>query len=126
MTSQTIKVEKDFDIILARSRVRDLARDVGMSTTDQARISLATSAAARAIGLGARHRGEILVESLDGVNGMGIRVVCHVHDCTQEDLATKKLNDAKMMTDELTIERSATNDVLLTMIKRAKRRGDRG
>ena len=126
MTSQTIKVEKDFDIILARSRVRDLARDIGMSTTDQARISLATSAAARAIGLGARHKGEILVESLDGVDGTGIRVVCQVNDSAQQDLATNKLNDARMMTDELTIERSSTNDILLTMVKRAKKRGDRG
>ena len=126
MTSQTIKVEKDFDIILARSRVRDLARDIGMSTTDQARISLATSAAARAVGLGARHKGEIHVESLDGADGPGVRVVCQVNDSAQQDMATSKLNDAKMMTDELTIERSSTNDILLTMVKRAKKRGDRG
>lgn len=126
MTSQTIKVEKDFDIILARSRVRDLARDIGMSTTDQARISLATSAAARAVGLGARHRGEILVESINGVDGMGLRVVCQVSDSAQDELATSKLNDARMMTDELTIERSPTNDILLTMVKRAKKRGERG
>jgi hypothetical protein len=126
MTSQTIKVEKDFDIILARSRVRDLARDIGMSTTDQARISLATSAAARAVGLGARHRGEILVQSMDGADGMGIRVVCQVSDSAQDELATSKLNDARMMTDELTIERSPTNDILVTMIKRGKKRGERG
>ena len=126
MTSHTIKVGKDFDIILARSRVRDLARDIGMSTTDQARISLATSAAARAIGLGAIRRGEILVERLDGVDQIGIRVVCQVNDSAQDNVAASKLNDAKMMTDELTIERSPTNDILVTMIKRSKKRGDRG
>ena len=126
MTNQTIKVQKDFDIILARSRVRDLARDIGMSTTDQARISLATSAAARAIGLGARHKGEILVESIDGTGSIGIRVVCQVNDSAQDDVTTSKLNDARMMTDELTIDRSSSNDILVTMIKRGKKRGDRG
>ena len=126
MTSQTIKVQKDFDIILARSRVRDMARDIGMNTTDQARISLATSAAARAVALGARHRGEILVESLDSADTTGILVVCQVNDSAQDELTASKLTDAKMMTDELTIERSPTNDILLTMVKRAKKRGDRG
>jgi uncharacterized lipoprotein NlpE involved in copper resistance len=97
-----------------------------MSTTDQARISLATSAAARAMGLGAKHKGAILVDSLDSVDQIGIRVVCQVNDSAQDNLTASKLSDAKMMTDELTIERSPTNDILVTMIKRSKKRGDRG
>ena len=37
---RTIEVHKDFDVIVARSYVRDLARKVGLRTTDQARIAL--------------------------------------------------------------------------------------
>jgi anti-sigma regulatory factor (Ser/Thr protein kinase) len=119
MPSQKVTVQKDFDVIVARSRVRDLARSIGMSTTDQARISLATSSAARAMGLGAQYEGEILSECLNGHDCAGIRVTCRAKGRAEDDLM-QNLGDAKFMTDELTIERSPTNDVVVTMVKWTK------
>lgn len=101
--SQTIAVRKDFDVIIARSRVRDLARSVGLRTTDQARISLATSSAARALGLGASCQGEILVECMNGKERACVRVTCRT-DGVQEGLTTATFADAKFMTDEVTLE----------------------
>jgi anti-sigma regulatory factor (Ser/Thr protein kinase) len=120
MPSQTVTVQKDFDVIVARSRVRDLARSIGMSTTDQARISLATSSAARAIGLGGLYEGEIVSECLKGQDCTGIRVVCRAKNGASDDLSTDQLGDAEFMADELTIEKAPPNDVVVTMVKWTK------
>ena len=52
MSIQTFVVREDYDVIISRSAVRELARSIGMRTADQARISLAASSAARALGIG--------------------------------------------------------------------------
>ena len=121
-----VTVRKDFDVIVARSRVRDLARSIGMSTTDQARISLATSSAARAMGLGAQYEGEILPESLTGQDGTGIRVVCRAKNAAGDNVSTDRFSDAKFMTDELTIEQSPSNDLVVILVKWTKHGAEHG
>jgi hypothetical protein len=71
------------------------------------------------MGLGARYEGEILSECLNGQDCAGIRVTCMAKSRAEDDLM-KSLGDAKFMTDELTIEQSPTNDVVVTMVKWAR------
>jgi serine/threonine-protein kinase RsbT len=119
--SQTITVRKDFDVILARSRTRDLARKMGMGTTDQARISLAASSAARALGLGGAHQGQIVITGLNGGGRVGVRVVCTTRDCTNRELRSRVFADARSMTDELTVKELPSGEVQVTLVKWAKR-----
>ena len=50
--TQTIKVKSMSDIVLARMRVRQMARTAGLGIRDQACIALATSSLAHALRLG--------------------------------------------------------------------------
>lgn len=100
---QKIPIQKDFDVILARSRVRDLARSIGLRTTDQARISLATSSAARTLGLGTSCKGEIFIESVNGDERVCVRVTCRT-DGVQDGVTATAFSEAKFMTDEVIVE----------------------
>lgn len=116
-TALTVRVE--FDIIVARSRVRDLARATGMNTTDQACISLATSSTARALGLGKEHTGQILIEEIVSGERTGVRVVCTVANGGNGG-QSRAMQEAKIMTDDLTIELSPENETCVTLVKWVK------
>ena len=120
MSEQTVlTVRGEFDIIVARSRVRDLARATGMNTTDQACISLATSSTARALGLGKAHTGQILIEEITAGERAGVRVVCTTMNGGKNG-PSRSIQEARMMTDDLTIEISPENETLITLVKWAK------
>ena len=116
MSTQTFVVREDFDVIVSRSAVRELARSIGMRTADQARISLAASSAARALGIGRTHRGKITIEDVRREGRLGIRVICEVEDL-DEPPAQGKLADARAMTDELVIDELSAERVQVTLIK---------
>ncbi len=116
MSTQTFVVREDFDVIVSRSAVRDLARSIGMGTADQARISLATSSAARALGIGRTHQGQITIEDVQHEGQLGIRVVCKVEDL-DESPAEEKLADARAMADELAIHELSAGQIEVTLIK---------
>ena len=120
---RTIIVRKDFDVIVARSYVRELARQVGLLTTDQARISLATSSAARTMKLGEQYKGQIAIESLNGSERVGVRVVCRVNSAASGEVASAKFSDARFMTDELTVEKLPSGGVQVVLVKWATRGG---
>ena len=120
MTEQTaLTVRGEFDVIVARSRVRDLARETGMNTSDQACISLATSSTARALGLGKAHTGQILMEGIVAGERTGVRVVCTAMNGGDSGLA-RSMEEARMMTDDLTVEVSPENETLVTLVKWVK------
>ena len=116
MSTQTFVVREDFDVIVSRSAVRDLARSIGMGTADQARISLATSSAARALGIGRTHQGKITIQDVQREGHPGIRVVCEVDDLDGPP-AEEKLADARAMTDELAIHELSAGQIKVTLIK---------
>lgn len=70
-----ILINTDLDIIVARLRVREIARDMGFGTIDQARISLAASELARVLTQTATQKGEILVSGVQTNGHLGIQVV---------------------------------------------------
>jgi hypothetical protein len=120
MPEQTaLTVRGEFDVIVARSRVRDLARKTGMNITDQACISLATSSTARALGLGQTHAGRILMEGITSGERLGVRVVCTAVN-GKDSGPSRSMEEARMMTDDLTVEVSPDNETLVTLVKWVK------
>jgi len=116
---QTIAVRRDFDVIVARSRVRDLARSMGLGTSDQARISLATSSVARVLGLGGSNQGEIVIESANGQDRACVRVTC-TFETSDDDAggpSSAKFAEARSMTDEMTVEKLPDNGVRVVLVK---------
>jgi anti-sigma regulatory factor (Ser/Thr protein kinase) len=114
---QEVVVRRDFDVIVARSRVRDLARWLGMGATDQARISLATSSAARTMGLGGPHRGQIVFEGLNDGERIGVRVVCTANNGASDESHLGTFSNIRFMTDELSVEKLPSNETRVTMVK---------
>jgi hypothetical protein len=114
---QTITVRSDFDIIMARMKVRKLARAMGLNTVDQARISLATSSLAQALGLGERHHGQIAMNSLGEKKRTGVRVVCTKANAVTRELSPRAFENMRWMVDELTVETLPPDDLQVTLVK---------
>lgn len=113
----TMKVQTDFDIIAARMKVRKLARAMGLTTVDQACISLATSSLAQALDLGEAHQGQIDMDGLGQGERAGVRVVCTKADATARDHSPTAFDDMRWMVDELIVETLPPNDVQVTLVK---------
>ncbi len=112
-----VKVQAEIDVITARVKVRELARTVGFKTTDQARISLATSSLAHALGLGTILRGQIIIDCLSRGECTGVRVVCVAANAENCALTPEASQDMGWMVDELTVEMLPPNNVQATLVK---------
>lgn len=110
--TKTVTVANESDIVLLRMQVRDLARAMGLNLADQARISLAASSAAKAIGLGVAHPGQAKVEDCNCEGRIGVRVIC-----TSKDGTRRALGDAKWMVDEYSFETLPTSEIQVTLVK---------
>ncbi|MGH7440483.1 MAG: anti-sigma regulatory factor [Polyangiaceae bacterium] len=69
-----VTIERETDIVTARQRARELAKSLGLSSTDQTLVALAVSEVARNIVSYAR-RGTVLVERIDAKGRTGVRIV---------------------------------------------------
>jgi serine/threonine-protein kinase RsbT len=69
-----VQIEREADIVLARQAGRQLAAQLGFSTTDQTLIATAISEVARNIVVYAQH-GEIVLTKADEAGRVGIQVV---------------------------------------------------
>jgi anti-sigma regulatory factor (Ser/Thr protein kinase) len=113
----TIVATSVHDIMAARARVRELARQKGLGLTDQARISLATSSLADVLGLGTHRQGQIVINSIDKEEHSGIRVICTAAKDAKRSLTSAQLDVHQLLVDELTIETLPSEDVQVTMIQ---------
>ena len=125
MNSMTIAVSTELDVITARMRVRDLARKIGMSTTDQARLAMATSSMAAHMGFGGTSDGGITIEPIQVDGRTGLQVMCyetggHIHPPPPPAV----LRDTRWMVDEVTVDQSPLQRVRVTLIKWLERRVD--
>ncbi len=113
--SQTITVRSEVDVVIARMKVREMARELGMPLADQARISLATSSLAGALEMGKARHGQITMDCLRNGDRMGVRVIC----VKKEGAAYTpgNLGDTRWMVDELIIETLPSLDMQVTLIK---------
>lgn len=69
----TVPIKKEWDIVGARQNGRNLARDLGFGSVDQARIATAISELARNIYLYAGS-GEVTFEEVQGSTPVGIKI----------------------------------------------------
>lgn len=68
-------IRSDLDIVIARTMARDMARALGFSAVDQARIATAVSELARNIYLYAG-TGTVTVREVEKLSRKGIEIVC--------------------------------------------------
>lgn len=119
---KTMQVTGELDIVAARMEVRNLARSLGFSVTDQACISLATSTLAHFLDLGGKYDGTISFGLPNGGDPASLKVVCVIH-CDQhalqpEDLNSKQLEKVRWMVDELDIQTLSSRNIQVTLVKR--------
>ncbi|QKY71213.1 anti-sigma regulatory factor [Lentibacillus sp. CBA3610] len=69
-----VKIEKEWDIVKARQLGRDISREIGFGTVDQARIATAISELARNVYLYA-DSGEICFEQTDSLEKKGLTII---------------------------------------------------
>ena len=120
---KTIQVDAEPDIVSARMHVRNLARSLGFSTKDQARVSLATSSLAHFLDIGGKYKGEITFGCSNGNSGTSkdeivMRVVCTVFCANPKYQINKRgLSKVQWMVDDLDVESLPSDDVQVTLIK---------
>ncbi|MGQ9626175.1 MAG: anti-sigma regulatory factor [Anaerolineae bacterium] len=113
---RSIPVRNDLDIVTARVEGRNLAKELGFGTIDQARIATAISEIARNVVLYAPE-GIVTVAVIDTGRKRGLEVICEDNGPGMEDLELamqdgystsrglgKGLPGAKRLVDEFEIE----------------------
>jgi len=115
--SQTITVQTEFDVFMARMQVRKLARAIGFDITNQARVALATSSLARALSLGERYQGQVIIDCMDERGRSGVRVICRAIHNDDFEVGARMFTDVKWLVDELTVEDLSSNQLQVTLVK---------
>lgn len=127
--STKIHINNDLDVVTARMQARQLAKQMGFNTADQARISLAASELARVLSWNTSEVGEMIMSNAAGQNGyLGFQVVCLVNlkfiapNPTQPDtedfsIPRRSLAGACQLVDESIVEEQGSNKARITLIK---------
>ncbi|MBN1875946.1 MAG: hypothetical protein JXA33_17110 [Anaerolineae bacterium] len=140
--SQMFTIRNNLDVILMRMQVRDLARAMGMTLSDQACIALAASSLANALGLEGTPAGHVTMDCLNDAGRVGIRVIyiksngipfvdedvspgngtllgdsVFLGGGASSDLLTKTLDNTKWMVDELNMEKLPPDVLKITLVK---------
>ena len=74
ITKSSVQIKKEWDIVGARQMGRELAKDLGFGTVDQARIATAISELARNIYLYAG-KGRVMYETVEDMNKKGLKII---------------------------------------------------
>jgi serine/threonine-protein kinase RsbT len=74
-TAKRIIINSDLDIVVARLRAREVAKEIGFGTIDQARISLAAGELARVLTRNSSSPGEIVISGIHTAGQLGIQVI---------------------------------------------------
>jgi len=116
---QTIAIRSGLDVVTARMRVREAARHLGMSLTDQSRISLATSCLANALGLGIDNsiQGQITIEPVTEKALKGLRIVCTRFNCNEYVPPMAYFSNERWMVDEFEVMPSVNGNLEITLAK---------
>ncbi len=117
-TNHIIDIRNNVDVIMMRTEVRNTARKIGMGMIDQARISLAASSLAHALGLGCTQEGNVTIAPLQTDEHTGLQVIC-MNQPNNEiiSLTAKTLQEARWMVDELTVEILSAQVLKITLVK---------
>ena len=115
--SQTISVQTEFDVFMARMQVRKLARAIGFDITNQARVALATSSLARALRLGETHKGQVVIDCLSDGKHFGLQVACTALSGANFEVGSRVFTDVRWLVDDLVVKELPTNDLQVTLVK---------
>ena len=127
-TERRIYINNDLDIVVVRMQARELAKQMGFGTADQARISLAASELARVLSWNTEQAGEIIMADASENGQHGLRVACLVDlgrisagndtDGAQSVVASNRsLAGACQLVDESIVEEQDDNQARVTLIK---------
>ena len=122
-----ICVSSDLDVVMARMEARKMAKQMGFSTADQARISLAASELARALSWNNDTPGEIIFSSASQNGQQGFQVACSIkqeyvsinhENSTQEiPIPSRCLAGARDLVDESIVEEQDDQQAQIILIK---------
>lgn len=123
-----IYVNNDLDIVMARLQAREMAKQLGFGTADQARISLAASELARLLAWTVKQQpGEIVMSQASKNGHHGMQVTCLVclqstpdnpaADRNEESGQQHSLAGARYLVDESLIEPQNDASIRVTLTK---------
>ncbi len=119
--NQSIVVRSALDVVTARMQVREMARRMGLSLTDQARISMATSSLASSMGLGENgsSEGSIAIECMQNGGRKGLKVICRRIENGESSPPAHFVNE-RWMVDEIKMQQLPPNTLEITLTKWAE------
>ena len=127
--SKRIIIHNDLDIAVARLQARDVAREIGFGTVDQARISLAAGELARVLSKSMGGNGEIIISGTNNGGHIGIQVVSsspkHTnnsnshqnHSITSPTNTQQDMSSALSLVDEYIVEDQGNQGTRVTLMK---------
>ncbi len=124
-TARRIYVNNDLDVVMARLQAREMAKQIGFGTADQARISLAASELAKMLSWDTGQTGEIVMSDTQSNGHQGIQVTCLIKleylpqaDTTSEGPSlSRNLAGACQLVDESLIEPLDSKQARITLMK---------
>ncbi len=124
-TERRIYINNDLDIVVVRMQAREMAKQMGFGTADQARISLAASELARVLSWNTSESGEIVLTNASQNGQNGLQVVCLVNlELIASDdspgpsgSSNRSLTGACQLVDESIVEEQENNRAQVTLIK---------
>jgi serine/threonine-protein kinase RsbT len=124
---RTIYISNDLDMVMARMQARQMAKKMGFTTADQARISLATSELARILILNGDDSAKIILSAANKNGRQGIQIVClfELDQALVENGSRNngggdkkhKLMDIRQLMDESSIDPQDDKHTQITLIK---------
>jgi serine/threonine-protein kinase RsbT len=129
MSERRIYINNDLDIVVARMQAREMAKQMGFSTADQARISLAASELARVLSWNTSQAGEIVMRDADqnGQHGFQVSCLVNLEQITvggeagsvpdKTTVSGKSLAGACQLVDESIVEEQGNNQAQVILIK---------
>lgn len=123
-TERRIYINNDLDIVVVRMQAREMAKQMGFGTADQARISLAASELARVLSWNTGETGEIVMSDASQNGQNGLQVACTVNldlvaagDEQGSTGTNRSLAGASQLVDESIVEEQENNRAQVTLIK---------
>jgi serine/threonine-protein kinase RsbT len=127
-TVRRIPINNDLDIVVARLQAREVARELGFSTVDQARISLAAGDLARVLAQTVQGRGEIVISGANTYGHVGIQVISVNPNVASEQPPTTdkthqangespEISNALSLVDEYLVEDQGNDGTRVTLMK---------
>jgi hypothetical protein len=126
-TERRIYINNDLDIVVVRMQAREMAKQMGFGTADQARISLAASELARVLSWNTDEPGEIVMTDASQNGQHCLQVACLVNleqvstgneaNSQETAVSSRSLAGACQLVDESIVEEQNDKQARVTLTK---------